>query len=50
LKKKPGKEIPFHVRQVCKINRGEKAWKILENVVNKLDTEFVSCKDYLSNK
>ena len=49
LEKKPGKEIPFHVRQICRINRGEKAWKIFENVISRLDTEFVSCRDYLSN-
>lgn len=46
LKKPPGKEIPFHVRQICKINRGEKAWKIFEKVIKKLNTEFISCRDY----
>ncbi|HLC37470.1 MAG TPA: polysaccharide deacetylase family protein [Candidatus Nanoarchaeia archaeon] len=50
LEKKPGKEIPFHVRQVCKRNQGKAAWKILEEVINRLDTEFVSCRDYLKNK
>ena len=50
LEKKPGKEIPFHVRQICKINQGKAAWKIFEEVINRLDTEFVSCRDYLKNK
>lgn len=50
LKEKPGKEIPFYVRQLVKINRGEKAWKIFENLIEKTNSDFISCKDYIKQR
>lgn len=48
LNEKPGKEISLFVRHFGSRYQGDKAWKILEKVVDKF--EWISCKDYLDSK
>ncbi|QQG38524.1 MAG: polysaccharide deacetylase family protein [Candidatus Woesearchaeota archaeon] len=50
MKDGPGKEIPAYVRELAKVRHGAKAWKIFEQVVSKMDCEFVGCRDYLKDR
>lgn len=49
LEIKPENES-FFVKYLYGRNRGKKAWEIFENFINKLDTEFISCRDYIKIK
>ncbi len=47
LGKPPGKEIPFYMRQFYRRNRGERAWALMECVLDKTDVTFRTCLDAL---
>jgi len=47
LKKPPGKGDSFLVRKFYGRNRGKKAWQIFEDFINKMDVNFISCRDFI---
>lgn len=41
------KNLPIFVRQLSSRNSGKKAWSLLKNIIEKQDTKWVSCEDYV---
>ena len=47
LKKPQSKDIPKSVRLASYRNRGDKAWKIFETLLNTKNVKFITCQDYI---
>jgi len=47
LKTPPGGRESFLVRKLYGRNRGGNAWRIFEDLVNRMDADFISCSDFI---
>jgi peptidoglycan/xylan/chitin deacetylase (PgdA/CDA1 family) len=48
LENAPGDKESILIRKLLGRNRGKNAWSIFEDLVGRLDSEFISCRDFIN--